>query len=55
MILLYTNVLSETMRNEPDERVMRWLDGRALSVTAWKVARRLGVGEGAPCYHGDDG
>ena len=32
MIPLDTNVLSEAMRVEPDERVMRWLDGHPPSV-----------------------
>lgn len=31
MILLDTNVLSEAMRIEPDERVMNWLDSHAPS------------------------
>ena len=31
MILLDTNVLSESMRIEPDEGVMRWLDGHLPS------------------------
>ena len=31
MILLDTNVLSESMRIEPDESVMRWLDGHLPS------------------------
>ena len=31
MILLDTNVLSEAMRVEPDERVMNWLDSHAPS------------------------
>lgn len=31
MILLDTNVLSEAMRVEPDERVMSWLDSHAPS------------------------
>jgi predicted nucleic acid-binding protein len=29
MILLDTNVISETLRPQPDAGVLRWLDGRA--------------------------
>ena len=29
MILLDTNIISETLRPRPDARVLRWLDGRA--------------------------
>lgn len=30
MILLDTNVISETQRQEPDARVLRWIDAQAL-------------------------
>ena len=49
MILLDTNVLSEAMRVEPDERVMRWLDGHPPSslflsaVTVDEISFGIGI------------
>ncbi|MDA4894548.1 type II toxin-antitoxin system VapC family toxin [Streptomyces sp. MS2A] len=37
MIVLDTNVISETMRERPDEAVMRWLEGRPRA-TLWTTA-----------------
>jgi predicted nucleic acid-binding protein len=44
MILLDTNVVSETMRPTPDERVVRWLDrqdGKTMFLSAVGVAELL--------------
>jgi predicted nucleic acid-binding protein len=44
MIVLDTNVLSELMRQEPEEKVMRWLDSldaATISTTAITVAEML--------------
>ncbi|HLM87307.1 MAG TPA: type II toxin-antitoxin system VapC family toxin [Solirubrobacteraceae bacterium] len=44
MILLDTNVISELMRREPDERVIGWMDslgGAAIATTAITVAELL--------------
>lgn len=48
MIVLDTNVLSALMREQPDERVLKWLDGQArssvwtTSVTVLEI--RFGIG-----------
>ena len=49
MILLDTNVVSETMRREPDPRVRAWLDaqsGETMFISSITVAE-LSVGVGA--------
>ena len=48
MILLDTNVISETQRQEPNARVLDWIDAQALEtlyLSAITVAElRVGVG-----------
>jgi toxin FitB len=44
MIVLDTNVLSELMRKQPEERVMRWIDDQdtgGLAITSITVAELL--------------
>lgn len=49
MILLDTNVISETLRQEPNARVLDWIDAQALETLYRSVITVAELGAGSGC------